>query len=389
MSLDRVVEGSSATIQELFLDEFDMPVDLANNEPGPRVRLIDSDKDVVSEVYAVPAVTEEPGTWAASLPVPELNLTEPTEFLVTWYFRSSDGDVYRAKAALVVEPANEHRISDISVVAGVDTNFEVNLPHVYNEGAGDVLEFSLFYNNEARYTAPIPASDPSVTIHVGLDQTTATLGLGGFVDPTLEPMILFITYKKPGASAVRYDYKVWHITPQIIVAASMLEDWINKARIENVIPQLEYTQSDLISYLQRGLALFNSYGTLISNFDGTNMQGPILDGWLVMASYYALGAQLQAEGALAFDFSGQTVNLNVDRTPSIEAALGRVESQMENAVKPLKKLLSRYGITGGSGAQGGGKMSGYKNLGTLQILNAPTSRVGYTTSQYNNRFRRR
>ena len=388
MCSDRVVEGGTALVKELFVDDFDTPLECVNTEPGPRVTLLDSNKDVISEVYALPSVTDDPGTWAANLPIPELGLTEPVELTIIWKFRDEEGALHKSTQRLIIVPATEHRITDVTVIKDVDTNFDVIIPLVYDQPGGDTLTFSLFLNNEMRYSAPIPATDASVSLHQGLDQTVATLSLGGFPDPSLEPMILFANYKKLGANAVRYDYKVWFVTPQIMVAASLLEDWINKARVENVIPQLEYTQSDLMSYLLRGLALFNAYGSQITAFNGTNMQGPILDGWLVMASYYALGAQLQAEGALAFDFSGQTVNLNVDRTPSIESALGRIESQMENAVKPLKKLLARYGITSGSGAQGGQPMSGARALGSLQILNAPTSRLGYTNFQYNSRLRR-
>lgn len=388
MPLDRVLEGDVASLSEIFLDEYDIPVELVNTEPGPRVRLLDSDKNILSEVYALPSVAEDPGTWAVNLPVPHMELREPTEFLVVWEMRSAEGDTYKTRQTIVVEPDAEHRITDIVVIQNVDVDFEVVVPHVYNEGAGDTLTFSLMYNNEARYSTPLTAND-IVNVHVGVDQTVCTLNLGGFPDPNLNGMILFVTYKKVGQTAARYEYKVWHVTPQIILAAGLLEDWINKAKIDNVIPELDYTQSDLVMYLQRGLALFNSYGPQITNFNGTNMQGPLLDGWLVMASYYALGAQLQAEGALAFDFSGQTVNLNIDRTPSIEAALGRIESQMENTVKPLKKLLAKSGTTSGSGAVGGTGLNNSRGLGSLQILNAPTTKFGYVPRPYGSRYRGR
>lgn len=388
MPLDRVVEGDVALLKEVFLDEYDIPVELVNTEPGPKVRLLDSDRNILSEVYALPSVADDPGTWAANLPIPLMDLRESTEFLVIWEMRSSEGDTYKSRQTIVVEPDAEHRISDIVVVKDVDVDFEIVLPHVYNETSGDTLTFSLMYNNEARYTNPLTANDIQ-NVHVGVDQTVCTLNLGGFPDPTLQSMILFVTYKKLGQTAVRYEYKVWHVTPQIILASGLLEDWINKAKVDNVIPELDYTQSDLVMYLQRGLALFNSYGPQITNFTGTNMQGPLLDSWLVMSTYYALGAQLQAEGALAFDFSGQTVNLNIDRTPSIEAALGRIESQMENSVKPLKKLLAKNGILSGSGAAGGTGLNNSRGLGSLQILNAPTSKFGYVNRPYGSRYRGR
>ncbi|MDV7390357.1 hypothetical protein RZS08_03345, partial [Arthrospira platensis SPKY1] len=99
------------------------------------------------------------------------------------------------------------------------------------------------------YANPLSAADNSVTTRVGSEKTTFTLPLSGLPDPDLAPMIIFCSYTKVGATTRRYDFKLWHVTPQIMVAASMLEDFINKARLENVIPALDYTQSDLMQYL--------------------------------------------------------------------------------------------------------------------------------------------
>ena len=104
------------------------------------------------------------------------------------------------------------------------------------------------------------------------------------------------------------------------------------------------------------------------------MQGPLLNSWLICSCYYALGAQLQAEGALAFDFGGQTVSLNVDRTPAIESALGRIENEVENTVKPFKKLLGRTGILSGDGSAGGQFMDTSRALGVLGLSNTPLTR---------------
>jgi hypothetical protein len=109
------------------------------------------------------------------------------------------------------------------------------------------------------------------------------------------------------------------------------------------------------------------------------MQGPILDCWIICASYWALGAQLMAEGSLAFDFGGQGITLNVDRTPQLEAALGRIEARIQDTVVPFKKALAAQGVMSGDGSQGSGSMRNPYNLGTLSLINAATTRVsGWT-----------
>lgn len=390
-----ITEGQTETLVEQFIDEYDEPLELANTEAGPFVRIIDDQKDVVVEQWAVPDANGQPGDWAADISIPNIGLSEKKQFIALWTFKTSDGDIHRSKQALFVEPDGEHRDIDILVVVGRDKIMQIALPIDYKAPipsvpadvakkipakpgkSGDSLRFSMFRNNIALFGedglyAEDPKSNIKISQHIGKTVATLPAVVG---KAKLEPIMLLVDHMKEGMLVpTTMTFKVWPITPQILVAASQLEDYINKARIQNVIPELDYTQTDLIQYLNRGLALFNSFPPHTTNFTGTNMQGIIMDAWLQCSAYYALGAQLQAEGALAFDFSGQSVSLNVDRTPAIESALGRVESALDQNVKPLKKLLAKAGVLDGDGSQGGQSINGANHLGTLGVLNAPTTR---------------
>lgn len=391
-----VLEGETCTLVESFVDEFDEPLDLANTEPGPIVRVFDDTKEMVIEQIAVPDPNGQPGDWSVDVSMPKIGLSEKKQFTAHWTYKSAEGDIHRSKQALFVEPDSEERDSDVLVISGRDKVMQLILPIVFErpvekkEGdvknripatpgkPGDTLRFSLFRNNLAVFgDEGLSSDDPDSGIHIEthINKTVVTMpaAVGA---PKMEPLIMLVEHNKPGVMMPQtLTYKVWAITPQVLVAASQLEDFINKARIQNVIPELDYTQADLIQYLHRGLALFNSFPPHTSSFNGNNMQGIILDAWLQCSSYYALASQLQAEGAMAFDFSGQSVSLNVDRTPTIEGALGRVESALEQNVKPLKKLLAKAGVLGGDGSQGGQAINGSHSLGTLGVLNAPTTRL--------------
>jgi hypothetical protein len=82
--------------------------------------------------------------------------------------------------------------------------------------------------------------------------------------------------------------------------------------------------------------------------------------------------QYMAEGSLAFDFSGQSVSLNIDRTTYIESMLGRLDTMVENQVKPVKRLLAKNGITSGDGSIGSKAMN--SNFGLTRLTMAPTTR---------------
>lgn len=388
------VEGTSLVMVEVFLDDFDQPVYPADGTSGPVVRLLDSDKSVIAEVIAS-VHTSEPGAWSVTMPVPKMNLRETVVLKAVWVFLDSEGDKHRSAQQVHVAPASDERTGDIVVMSGRDTHMMLVLPFAFDPGLpeqkadtakgipaqpavlGDMLSFSVFRNNQALMNN-LPWSDPTVKIERYSDKTVVRLpNVAG--DSKLEPILVLVEHVRKGAfSPTQYSYKAWAITPQMLVGLNSLEQYINKARLSNVIPELEYTQSDLLEYLARGLNLFNSFPPTLTAFNGRNMQGIIFDGWLQCSAYYALSAQLQAEGAMAFDFSGQEVSLNVDRTPAIESALGRVESALNEHVKPMKKLLARAGVISGDGSQGGRFIDGSTQIGALSLSNSPVSRLPWS-----------
>lgn len=392
------IEGETVVAKEIFYDEsIEQPYELANTEQGPLVRLYDIDNFIIAEQIAIPDHEGQVGEWAANIPVPKMGLTTRVELKIIWTFKTEENDIHRSTQICFVEPSTEGRETDVVVIVGRDTKMQINLPFAFRPTVPEIpgniakkipavpavlrdeVRFSLYRNNIPLYADEfLLHTDPSVSFVASVNKTTfnipATVGIA-----KLEPLLLIVEYKQQGQHIPQnFTFKVWAITPQILIAVSQVEDFINKARLENVIPELEYTQADIIQYLQRGLALFNSLPPHLTAFTGTNMQGAIAESWITCASYYALASQLQAEGAMAFDFSGQTVNLNIDRTPAIESALGRVESAIDNNIKPFKKLLAKAGILGGDGSAGGGYIDGSKALGSLSVINAPTTRLPHS-----------
>ena len=368
----QAVEGTILSVEEIFLDETMEPLFPAVEEMGPIVRMIDpDDRSIVAEIVAT--VGEIPGQWVADFGIPEMGLVDDKEFWITWTYESERG-TERSRQTLVVSPTLDVRAStDIVVLIGEDTTFDVNLPFHYDTNRDEVA-FQISINNRV-FVDGITAGDEGVRL-MGNRRDSCTFRLPLWVaSRRMEPLALVIRHNDNRRKAQRfYTYTIWPVTPQMTIAIGMLEGYINKAKMQNVIPQLEYTQSDLVMYLYRGLALFNQIGSRVTGFTGINMQGTILNGWVVCASYYALAAQLQAEGSLAFDFTGQVVNLNMDRTPAIEAALGRIETEIQGPVTNLKNKLSKAGINDGDGSAGGKAIDGARAMGRLGVINAPTTK---------------
>lgn len=367
MAILNAVDGSVVTVVQTFVDE-QSGSPMIPKAGYPQVRLLDDDNAMISSIVASPSGV--PGEWTAALSVPNLGLDAKKELRIRWRFLTVVGEKTLVTDSIIIEPKLETRISDIVCMFG-DLRASFVLPQYV--GSTDTAVYQMYLNNQSLFDVPKDLKTAGIVTPL-VDRTSASIPMQ-VPEASLYPYLLRVTVTPVGGQPRDYTYKLWAITPQIMLGMATLEDFLNKSRVENVIPELRYTSGDLVGYLERGLYMFNMIGTPPSWFSGLNMQGFLFDAWITCASYYALGAQLMAEGSLAFDFSGQGVSLNIDRTPQLEGALGRIESFISDKVVPLKKQLARQNTLSGDGSIGKGNINNSRSLGTLGMINAPTTRL--------------
>lgn len=356
-------------VKETFVSDSGYPL-IPQEDTPPIVSLFNNDQKIVFKTFA--AQTTSASEWAAVLSVPSVLVSDPILYPILWRFVTDDNNTFYVKDSVLISPS-EKRDSE-SVVLTSDKTFSAKLTFPASE---DLLVY-LYHNNELVHTW----DNTGFTLNSALPYTRyVTLNLEDIeLNPSLTPYLLIFQ-----TSSNRFTQRMFLVTPSVIKTSMDLEDYINKARVSNVIPELAYTSSDLLHYLERGLHLFNSYPPQATGFTGMSMTGSLLDCWLICSTYYILSAQLQAENALAFDFSGQSVSLNVDRTQGIESALSRMESMIDSTVKPFKKLLVKSGVSGGDGNLQGALSFG-KAFGKTVLTNNPASRVFNTGSRFLNAY---
>lgn len=104
-----------------------------------------------------------------------------------------------------------------------------------------------------------------------------------------------------------------------------------------------YRDSDLYFYLQQGMEYINGIKiptTWTATDYQTNYKLGGMNYWILEAAKWcALRAQYLAEGDSSFDFSGQPVQLSVDRSGYIESELGRIQAGLENQLPAIKAQI--------------------------------------------------
>lgn len=374
--ISQVVEGTSVTLNEKFLDEYGQPLLPDEDSAGPILTVYDLDDAIIYQSITSP--TTVPGEWQATVAIPYMDLVDEISIQAVWELYDSEGSIRTHRNVLIVQPSTDNRTSDVVCKVSPNKANKITFVVPIRFTTGDQLTVDLAINNvllieDLDILNPANARTQITAKQVVVEMTVP-------VDPNLmrlEPYSLTVTHTDTRRMMPKMlTMNVWLITPQITVAMGLMENFIDKAKLQNIIPALEYTAGDLVQFLFRGLNMFNQLPPHATDFRGTNMQGQLLEAWVVCSSHAALSAQLLAEGAHAFDFAGQTVNLNVDRTPSIEAALGRLDQQIENYVKPYKTHLTRSGISSGDGSVGSKVVTVGANFGRTTVLQAPTTQLG-------------
>lgn len=331
---------------------------------------------------------------------------DPSGGFVTWDILDTEGTVYASGNAF------DYRIMATGVSNTVIARSLINIPSSipqsedpyqirYTLNIGD----NLFYQFEAITVTPLvtvelgavdtmemqgdPATVTLVTEQLytnyelelwsdGMRLATMVCGnaervssgycVGGVIDTSAlpascEPYKIIWKYYNTPSQPFRDRASLWIVTDSMVQAIDDVKSKVNKAR-QTIYgtPDSQYPSTEIMKWLRRGMDAFNGAYGQFTNFTMTNAKGVVREYWLLYAEKAALEAQYLMEGEKAFNFSGASISLEVDRTQYLDNAAGKIQQQLDSEVKLIKTNLIIKGNTGGDGSGPGG--SG--NFGALQ-----------------------
>jgi hypothetical protein len=117
-----------------------------------------------------------------------------------------------------------------------------------------------------------------------------------------------------------------------------------------------------------------------------NAKGGIREYWLRFAEVMALRSQFLAEGEKVFNFSGQAISLEVDRTQYYQTLADNIQSYLDAEGKQVKQNLIKKGITAGDGDVSDLSAMRRGANGAVAITLTPATNWGKFTNRFNNRF---
>jgi hypothetical protein len=175
----------------------------------------------------------------------------------------------------------------------------------------------------------------------------------------------------------RQTGRLFIVNPMVLSATDDMRLLVNRSRTTIAHKQdLLFTVPLLLAYLRRGRDAFNgSYGVMTA-FTFTAAAGPLREYWLRFAEVSALRGQYLAEGEKVFNFQGQAISLDVDRTSYYDQAANSIQTLLDNECRQFKTLLIKRGILGGDGNVQDLTKQRYGAAGAISITLSPASNFG-------------
>lgn len=149
-----------------------------------------------------------------------------------------------------------------------------------------------------------------------------------------------------GKSMVMYRQFYW-INDAILGQLSQLRSLLDKARLVEIDPTVQWYDEDLVAALYTGLHRINSFQPIITSWKFSDLPPPLWYSWQYAAAVAAMESRYLAEGFNSFDFTGMNTQLNYDRKEVLQGKIDSYNSQLDSNLPQAKKTAAR---TYGSGS---------------------------------------
>lgn len=137
------------------------------------------------------------------------------------------------------------------------------------------------------------------------------------------------------------------VSPKMYMFIDGVRKFVDVANNSDINPNLRYTDTRLAHHVLAGLQRINSEPPTLTNWSVNKVPTSFYNYVTKAAIVDALRSQYLAEGMTAFDFQGQAVQLNVDRTQYLQTMADNLDQELNDKVPRAKRTYIRASGAGG------------------------------------------
>ena len=232
---------------------------------------------------------------------------------------------------------------------------------------GSVVNVDLYQANTLLKSSSVATS--SGLVHPDGVQFTSDIDLTGMPASLVPYSVVWTVDGVPDVGAL------FAINPSIHRAMKELHAIINKTNTDWQVDWITFVPDQLITYLLMGAGLFNAEH-LPTNFSMLNAEAPVRNLWLTYSAVHAFRIQSFTGIQTDFQFSGASLNLDVDRASKFQSAAEMLENSVKDSMRNLKTVLAKKGISAGDGSYASIYSATMYQLGRIGVTLNPVGRLG-------------
>jgi len=176
------------------------------------------------------------------------------------------------------------------------------------------------------------------------------------------PYLIIYTYTMANSQTNTEIHPVYVMNSAMMLAVNDMRMYLDKARNYDIDPSLRWTDAELSHFIMSGLQRFNAANPAVTNYNINSFPKYLFYMLVKMAEVEALNALYLAEGMRAFNFTGASTTLEVDRTQYISTKMDEINGWLNDNLTNAKTLLVKRMF--GAGVNG-------------ISLTSVTNRIGY------------
>lgn len=160
-----------------------------------------------------------------------------------------------------------------------------------------------------------------------------------------EPVQLLVEAKPPGAEPHIEVHPVYVLTASNATLVNSLQQYLDKARLVEIDPSLQWHTDEYLHYLNEGIGYINSFGEPATYWTVGAYPSSLRALLIYAASWHGLNARYMAEGFNAFEFAGANTNLNFDRRDVIATKMNELQGILDSRLPAARAAAVRaYGV---------------------------------------------
>lgn len=336
-----VVVGREVTFDIEFFDDDGDPVDFA---AAPRYEVYDHEGDFILDGTGVQDQTASE-RWIATFSMPDgVPATDDPDsfYVIRWKGKDADGNRNTAR--------EKFRVSD-----GLDEDEAPIQPLLVLQKDDETTDY--FKSEKEVVNAAISIVDPLANTETEIhdDEVDLDKNVGGvriykydldlsekFANPGVVVRQLHWEVEFADGEKEREIHELYVVQPIVLKFVSDIRRRIDKGQVWNLNPALRIHDWEIIAHMLFALDRINSLPATITSWDLNTIVSIRGNTHLIdLTCIEILRAQYLAEGLSAFNFSGQSTQLDSDRTQYIQTMIDQLNTDLEEKIRKFKKGIVR------------------------------------------------